>query len=205
MTTSRTLDLSRLPTNPISNQAPIWWGQLMMCFIEASMFGMLIAIYFYLRLSVDVWPQPGTQLPHALLPTLGLIPLLLSVVGSYWASDAAKKDDRAGMLKGMILNVALAIAFLAFRFAEIRTLNFTWATDVHGSIFWSILFLHTLDTVGDMVYTVVLIVAVARRKYGRRQRLGVHADSVVWYFIVAIWIPLYVMMYWGPHLVGAPK
>ena len=48
--------------------------------------------------------------PHTTLPTLALIPLLLSCVGSYWASEGAKKNDRRGMLTGMILNVALAIA-----------------------------------------------------------------------------------------------
>lgn len=204
MNKMRTLDLSHLRPYAISNQAPLWSGQLFLCFIEASMFAMMLAIYFYLRLSVDVWPPPGTQLPHKLLPTLGLIPLLLSILGSYWASEAAKQNDRSGMLKGMVLNVVLALAFLAFRFVEAGTLNFTWATDVHGSIFWSILFLHTIDTVADIIYTVVLIVAVARNQYGEKQRLGVHADSVVWYFIVGIWIPLYIVLYWGPNLVGAP-
>lgn len=204
MTKSRSLDLSTLPSYSISSQAPLWWGQLMLCFIEASMFCMLIAIYFYLRLSVDMWPPPGTQLPHTLLPTLALIPLILSAVGSYWASEAAKQNSRSGMLKGLIVNVALGLIFLGLRFAEFQTLNFNWKTDVHGSIFWSILFLHTLDAVGDLIYTIVLVTIVARGKYGERQRVGVHADSVVWYFIIVIWIPLYIVIYWGPHLVGAP-
>ena len=38
----------------------------------------LIAIYFYLRLGVDVWPPPGVQLPNITMPTLALIPLLAS-------------------------------------------------------------------------------------------------------------------------------
>jgi cytochrome c oxidase subunit III len=204
MTTARTLDLSHLKPYSISNKAPLWWGQFMMCLIEGSMFAMLIAIYFYLRLSVDVWPPPGTQLPHVTLPTIALVPLILSAIGSYWASEAAKKNDRAGMLRGMILNVVLAVAFLALRYGEIRTLNFTWATDVHGSIFWAILFLHTLDAVGDILYTVMLICIIASGRYGEKQRLGVHADSVVWYFIIGIWIPMYIVIYLGPHMVGAP-
>ncbi len=56
------------------------------------MFLMLIAIYFYLRLSVDVWPPPGTQLPHHDAATLALIPLLLSAVGSYWASEGRQEE-----------------------------------------------------------------------------------------------------------------
>lgn len=205
MTGTRNFDAAALPSTVVSNQSPLWWGQLMMCFIEASMFLMLIAIYFYLRLSVDVWPPPGTQLPHLPWASAALVLLLLSAVPSYWASEAAEKNDVAGMLRNMILNVVLGFAFLAMRWMEVRKLNFTWATDAHGSIFWSILFLHSLDAVGDLVYTIVLIAIVARGRIGKRQVVGVHADSVVWYFIVAIWIPLYAVIYLGPHLVGAPK
>lgn len=199
-----TLDVSQLPTYEISKEAPLWWGQAMLVIIEGSTFAILIAMYFYLRLSVDVWPPPGTQLPHLPYATLALIPLLISAGGSYWASEGAKKDSRRDMLLGMTLNVVLGFAFLGLRAAEWRTFNFTWATDVHGSMVWSILFLHTLDAIADLLYTIVLIVLVATGRYGPRQRLGVHADSVVWYFIVAIWLPLYGALYWGPRLIGAP-
>ena len=205
MTAPRTLDLSHLKPYAVSNKSPLWWGQLLMCFIEASMFFMMIGIYFYLRLSVDVWPPPGTQLPHITLPTLALIPLLLSGVASYFAGEAAKKDDRGGMLWGLIANVVLGFGFLALRFAEMRTFNFTWATDVHGSVVWSILILHSLDAVADLMYTLVLIAAIGLGRYGQRERVGVHADSVVWFFIIGIWLPFYVVAYWGPHLVGAPR
>jgi hypothetical protein len=40
---------------------------------------------------------------------------------------------------------------------------------------------------------------------GPKQRLGVHVDSVIWYFLVAIWIPMYVTIFWGPALVGTPR
>jgi hypothetical protein len=31
----------------------------------------------------------------------------------------------------------------------------------------------------------------------------VHADGLTWYFIVAIWIPLYAAIYWGSRIVEA--
>ena len=81
---------------------------------------------------------------------------------------------------------------------EWNSLNFTWASDAHGSIVWTILFLHSYDIVADMLMTAVLIVIVASGRYGPRQRIGVHVDSVLWYFLVGIWIPLY-----GVVLLGA--
>lgn len=205
MTSRVAVDVGRLPNYSISSQSLLWWGQMLLAVIEGCTFLMLIAIYFYLRLSVDVWPPPGTQLPHLTYPTLALIPLFASVYGSYYASEGAKKDDRKAMIIGMVINLVLALVFLLFRYLEVRTLNFYWTTDAHGSIFWSILFLHTLDVVGDLIFTMVLIVIIGLNRHGPAQRIGVHVDSIVWYFLVGIWIPLYAVLYWGPYFVGAPK
>ena len=84
------------------------------------------------------------------------------------------------------------------------SLNFTQAADIHGSVVWTILGLHSLDAVADLLFTLALIVVVLRGHHGAPQRLGVHVDAVVWYFVVLIWIPLYVVVYWGPALVGTP-
>lgn len=201
MTEVRTIDVSHLKPYDISNQAPLWWGQLMIAFIEGTMFAILIAAYFYTRLRMDVWPPPGDQFPHRLLPTLTLIPLILSCLGSYWASEAAKKNDRSGMIRGMLLNVVLASIALAMRIVEWHSLNFNWMTDIQGSYVWAFLGLHSFDYIGDLVFTAVLLLLVAIGRVGPKQRLGVHVDSIVWYFLVAIWIPIYVVIYWGPVLV----
>lgn len=201
----RTLDVSHLPDFDVSNQAPLWWGQLMIAFIEGTMFCLLIAAYFYTRLRMDVWPPPGDQFPHLLLPTVELIPLVLSCIGSYWASEAAKKDDRGGMIGGLVLNLILAAIALALRLVEWHSLNFNWKTDIFGSYVWAFLGLHTFDYIGDMLFSAVLLVIVLSRRYGPRQRLGVHVDSIVWYFLVAIWVPLYVVIYAAPYLVSTQQ
>jgi cytochrome c oxidase subunit I+III len=198
----RTLDVSALPPYDISNQSPLFWGQVLMCLIEGSLLCMLIAAYFYLRLGVDVWPGPGVHLPNLTYSSWALLPLAASCVGSYLASEAAKKDSRSGMLLGLGLNLGLAIVFLSLRALEWSSLNFTWASDAHGSIVWTILFLHTYDIVADLLMTAVLIVIVASGRYGPRQRIGVHVDSVLWYFLAGIWIPLYGVVNWAPRLIG---
>jgi cytochrome c oxidase subunit 3 len=205
VTAPRTLDVSGLPPYEISNQSPLFWGQVLMCLIEGSLLCMLIAAYFYLRISVDVWPGPGVHLPGLGFSSWALVPLVASCVGSYIAGEAAKKNNRARMLWGMGLNLVLAIAFVVLRGIEWSSLNFTWASDAHGSIVWAILFLHSYDIVADMIMTAVLFVIVATGRYGPRQRIGVHVDAVLWYFLVGIWIPLYGVIYWAPRLIGASR
>jgi cytochrome c oxidase subunit III len=204
MIAQRTLDVSELPVGDVSNHAPLWWGQLLLAFIEASMFFILLAMYFYIRLSMDMWPPPGIQLPKLGPATIALIPLILSAVGSYIASEAAKKNDRGGMLLGLGLNVVLAALFLVARGLSWGVWNFNWRATAYGSIMWAIMFLHTIDAVADVVFTLCLIVVLALGYTGVKQRLGVHVDSILWYFIVLIWLPAYVILYWGPRFVGAP-
>jgi heme/copper-type cytochrome/quinol oxidase subunit 3 len=201
----RTLDVSDLSPYDISNQSPLFWGQVLMCLIEGSLLCILIATYFYLRLGVDVWPGPGIRLPRLTFSSWALIPLAASCVGSYLASEGAKKNSRTGMLFGLGLNLGLAIVFLVLRAFEWNSLNFTWASDAHGSIVWTILFLHSYDIVADLLMTTVLIVIVASGRYGPRQRIGVHVDSVLWYFLAGIWIPLYGVIYWAPRLLGGSR
>ena len=198
------LDVSHLPPYEISSQAPLWWGQLCITFIEGAMFLILIGAYLYTRLRMDVWPPPGDQFPHLLLPSLALIPLIASAAGSYLASEAAKKDDRRGMIVGMLLNLVLAGIFFAMRVIEWHSLNFNWKADIQGSYVWAFLGLHSFDFIGDLVFTIVLLIAVASGRYGEKQRQGVHVDSIVWYFLVGIWIPIYLVIYWGPRLMESP-
>ncbi len=199
---TETLDVSALKPYTISNRSLLFWGQALLCAIEGTMLLMLIVMYFYYRLSVDIWPPPGTKLPGVVLPSLALIPLAVSVVGSYRASEAAKKGSRRGMINGLLLNLIPAFIFLAMRAIEWQSLNFRWNSDLHGTIFWSILFLHTVDVVADLMMTAVLVVILIAGRVGERQRLGVHVDSVIWYFLAAIWIPLYITIYWGVRFAG---
>lgn len=205
MTEIRTLDVSGLPPSDVSSQSPLWWGQFMIVFIEGTMFLILIAAYFYTRLRMDVWPPPGDQFPHTTLPTLALIPLILSCAASYWASEAAKKDDRRGMIGGLLLNLVLAGIALYMRLVEWHSFNFNWMTDIFGSYVWAFLGLHTFDYIGDMVFTLVLLIIVLSGRYGPKQRLGVHVDSIVWYFLVAIWLPIYATIYWAPIVAGSQQ
>ena len=200
MTEPKTIDVSHLPPYEISNQAPLWWGQLLLASIEGMMLCIVIAAYLYVRLRMDVWPPPGDQFPHRLLPTVGLVPLFLSCIGTYWADEAAKKDDRGGMIKGLLLNLVLALVFFVIRVMDWYSLNFSYKADAFGTYMWAFLAIHSYDYVADVIFTLVLFVLVLIGRTGPKVRLGVHVVSIVWYFLVIIWIPIYVAVYWGPKL-----
>src|SRR5689334_16877599 len=115
VTGERVIDVAGLPDFEISSRAPLFSGQLLMCAIEGSLFAILIAMYLYLRLGVDVWPPPGVHVPKPLVSTLALLPLFASCIGSYLSSEAAKRNDRRGMVRGMAINLAFGGLFLLLR------------------------------------------------------------------------------------------
>ena len=205
MTGPRTLDVSDLPVEEVSSHDPLWWGQFILALIESSMFFILLSMYFYIRLSYDVWPPPGVQIPPLTLCTIAWIPLLVSCVGSYLGDEAAKKNDRRGMILALVLNLVPGIVFLVLRGVSWWSFNFNWKAGAYGSIVWSLMWLHTVDAAADLLFTAVLLVYIALGYTGPKQRLGVHVDSVIWYFIVLIWVPIYIVIYWGPRLAGAPQ
>src|SRR3954469_10870982 len=96
------IDVSNLPRTVLDHRSPIWWGNMLLLAIETSMFALLLAMYFYVRV-VDfvVWPPPqGNRLPilyntapDLLVPTVNLFILLLSVVPLIWADRACLKRN----------------------------------------------------------------------------------------------------------------
>ena len=203
MNSRKVLDVSRLPAIAFMHKTPLFWAACGVAIIEGTMFGLLTASYYYARLNVDVWPPPGTQFPHTLLPTIELVLLIVSCLPAYWASEAAKKNEVGKVGFHMLVNGVLAIAAMVLRVIEWSRFNFDWRTDIHGSVVWTILGLHTFDVAGAIVVTMVVVIYVYTGRFSDTHRKGVDFDSVTWYFLVAIWIPLYATIYIAPHLVKA--
>ena len=45
-------DVSALPDHGFGHHAPIWWGNLLMIFIEGAAFAILAASYFYIAMTI---------------------------------------------------------------------------------------------------------------------------------------------------------
>src|SRR3954465_8598662 len=100
MTTRPAIDVSKLQPHVLDHRSPIWWGNLLLLFIETTMFAILIAIYLYYRVvDFDQWPPPrvdefpvlANPVPDLGIPTLNLIIILLSVVPTIWVSGCCLK------------------------------------------------------------------------------------------------------------------
>jgi heme/copper-type cytochrome/quinol oxidase subunit 3 len=64
---------------------------------------------------------------------------------------------------------------------------------------WVLLGLHTTHLLTDWIDSVVLLAVLFVRPSGKRM-MDTSENAMYWYFVVLSWIPIYVVVYFGPWL-----
>jgi cytochrome c oxidase subunit III len=197
----RAIDVSDLPDHAFGSRSVMWWGGLTVIAVEATVFAIAIASYFYLQGNEDSWPPADTQLPGLLWPTVNTIILLVSLFPNHFVKKAAEEMAVRKVRIGMIVADLLAIAFVTVRVFEFGTLNVSWDSNAYGSVTWTLLGLHTVHLVTDLADSLVLTVLMFTG-HGREARrfVDVSENCFYWYFVVLSWLPIYAVLYWSPRL-----
>jgi heme/copper-type cytochrome/quinol oxidase subunit 3 len=200
------LDVSRLPDIDLGSGSLFWWGNVGLILIESTTFAIAIATYYYLRLIASVWPPPTVDPPNLALGTLGLALLLASCIPMKFADNEIQKrvegktEDLGRIRLGLAANCVLAVAAIVVRVYEFGGLHTKWNSNAYGSVTWTILGLHGGEAFASVLDTIVLTVLVFRPAPKEKQLLDVRCDSLFWYFMVAVWVPLYFTVYVTPRL-----
>jgi cytochrome c oxidase subunit 3 len=91
----------------------------------------------------------------------------------------------------------LGAVLLGIRVFEFPALNIWWDTNAYGSMLWLILALHTTHVATDVGDTLVVTVLMFTKEgHVPRRFTDVEDNAFYWYFVVASWVPLYVLLYW---------
>ncbi|MDB5895129.1 MAG: cytochrome oxidase subunit, partial [Rhodoferax sp.] len=87
------LDVSGLPTYRFSHQSLMWWSTAGLMLVEATVFGIGVLMYFYLRGIALHWPI-GAPPPDLLWGSLNTVVMLASLWPNQLAKRAAEREDR---------------------------------------------------------------------------------------------------------------
>jgi heme/copper-type cytochrome/quinol oxidase subunit 3 len=192
----RALDVSGLPTVVFSHRSLMWWGTLGLMAIEATVFALGFLAYFYLRSHQETWPI--TALPPDLLwGTLNTAVMLVSFFPAHRAKQAAERMDLQGVRRWLVASTVFSLAFAVIRIFEFAALNVRWDSSAYGSVVWLLLGMHTTHIVTDLIDTIVLTVLFFTGPLDGKRYTDVSENSFYWYFVVATWIPFYLVIYWG--------
>lgn len=193
------IDVSGLPTFAFGPRDALWWGVVSLFAIEATVFALTLVTYFYLRGGAVEWPPPGVRMPH-LLATVNLIVLLASVYPMHRANRAALKSDLKPMRTWLFVAMVLSFVALLLRAFELPGMTFRWNHHAYGSIVWTIYGLHTLHLLSSCMENLLFLALLYRGPVEDKHRLDMRLNGLYWYFVVAVWVPLYAVLFWDPGL-----
>lgn len=202
-----TLDVSGLPKHAFDTKTQLWWGNLFLLFIETTMFGLVVAAYFYFRQNFITWPPPHSDsppyllepVPRLMLPTINLVVIILSVLPMAWADAAARRLDRRAVRTALMFVMLFGATATVLRFYEFRSLIWSWDSNAYGSISWTILALHLVHLIVGTLEDVFLFTWVLWRPLDENHALDITVTAVYWYWVVGTWLVLYPVVYLSPR------
>jgi cytochrome c oxidase subunit 3 len=193
-------DISRLPTFGFGTRSSTWWGTLGFMALEGTAFALAAGSYLYLAYLAPNWPL-SRPAPNHWPGTIVLIMLLVSLVPNHILSRRAQECQIAPVRFWLVVMCLFGIAPLVVRVFEFPALRILWDTNAYGSMTWVLLGLHTTHLITDLGDTVVLAALMfTRHAYSGRRFGDVHDNAFYWDFVVAAWVPIYLLIYWAPRL-----
>lgn len=195
-----TVDVSRLTTVPFGHRNLLWWGTVGFAVIEGFTLVLMTASWFYLRLNEYEWPPGRTPDPDLLVPTLNTVLLLLVIAPMRMVDRAAKRHDRGGVVRGLLIALAMTIVVAVLRWWELLALNVRYDAHAYASAAWGVVVLHATLVVVDVFETGTLAWLFLSGRAKQKHYPDASDAADYQYFLSLAWVPLYVIVYWGPRL-----
>jgi heme/copper-type cytochrome/quinol oxidase subunit 3 len=161
-----------------------WWGAALFIATEATLFGCLIATYYYLRFNNTHWPPPGVEPPKVALPLILTAILVSTTVPIFFAVRAARSGN--ARLAWLLLFIALLVQGGYFGIQVHEFLSDLDKMSPHDSAYASIYFTligahHAHVVVGMLIELWVLAKLLGGLTNYRM--IGVRVAAFYWYFV----------------------
>jgi cytochrome c oxidase subunit 3 len=132
------------------------------------------------------------------IPLLNTLILLTSGVTVTWAHHALLKNDRRGLILGLILTVLLGGTFTFFQAYEYHHAAFSYAGHIYGSTFFMATGFHGAHVLIGTVFLLVCLIRALQGAFTPRLHFGFEAAAWYWHFVDVVWLFLFAAIYvWG--------
>ncbi|MDQ4079259.1 MAG: cytochrome C oxidase subunit III [Gemmatimonadota bacterium] len=193
------LDVSRLPTVVFGHRSAEWWGTLGFMVIEGTTLALVAAAYLYVRKNHLAWPPERTPFPHLGVAIAQLIVMGVSCIPAYLAKRRAHALDVKSTAVWLWVSAFLGLVILTLRWFELQALTVRWDTHAYGSVAWAVLGFHGSLLVLDVLDTLGLAYVLSTGRAQPKHFPAVSDNSDYWFFIMAAWIPLFVLVFLSPR------
>ncbi len=193
-------DVGGLPSVVFGQRSLMWWGTLGFMVIEGWTTALIFASYFYVRQNFEAWPPLQTPLPSLTIPTINLALMLASFIPAALAARAGKALDRAGVRRWLTVMSVLVVPTVVLRWWDLWALNVRWDTNAYGTAVWLLVGFHASLLLFDVGDTVGLTLFYWLKPMPAKSFSDASDNSMYWYFTVALWAAIYLIVYVGPRI-----
>ncbi len=166
-----------------------WWGMVVFVAGETTLFLMLFATYFYLRLQSMHWPPTHIAKPPVLTPVLLTLALVSTSIPMQRAWTAGAMGERRRAWRLLALAGIVQLAYLVWQVHDFVDLTRSTRPQdsAYASIYLTIVAVDHLHVLLGVLLTAWLLVRLATRITPYRLR-GLQAVTFYWHAVNAITI-----------------
>ncbi len=134
------------------------------------------------------------------IPALNTLILLSSGVTVTWAHWGLKRNNRRQLIIGLAVTILLGILFLSLQgyefFHAYTEMNLKLTSGIYGTTFFMLTGFHGAHvTIGAIMLAVMLWRSIEGH-FTPREHFGFEAAAWYWHFVDAVWLTLFVFVYW---------
>ncbi len=169
-------------------QSSGWWGMALFLCAEVTLFGTLIATYFYLDFGAHSWPPAGIKGPSVILPLIS-VGVLIAMSGPLVLAVRATQQDDSGARRRVCWLIVAAVAvqtcYLALQILLFRhdLLRFSPQATAYGSIYFTLLAAHHAHVLLGILIELVVLWQVAVHGMSNYWLIGVRCAALYWHVV----------------------
>jgi cytochrome c oxidase subunit III len=164
-----------------------WWGMAVLVATEATLFGALVASYFYLRFQAPQWPPAGIEKPPITVPLVLTAVLVATAFPMHLAVRAARRGN-AGAARGWLaLVLFVASGYFAMQMHRFMVSLATLPPQRHAyaSIVYTLAGGHHAHVFVGLLL-IVFVLWRLTRGLNRYRLVAVECVALYWYFVLVL-------------------
>lgn len=165
-----------------------WWGMALFLCAEATLFGILIATYFYLDFDARSWPPDGIKAPSVALPLIATAVLITTTVPLLLAVRASRAGARWRVVQLIAIAVVVQCCYLTVQILLFRhdLREFSPKGSAYGSIYFTLLAAHHAHVAFGILLELAVLWQVVRKGLTNYWLIGVRIVALYWYVVCGL-------------------
>ncbi|MCB1437122.1 MAG: cytochrome c oxidase subunit 3, partial [Rhodobiaceae bacterium] len=111
---------------------------------------------------------------------------------------ALLKNDRSGLIWGLVATIALGVTFTGVQAYEYGHAAFSYGGNIYGATFFMATGFHGFHVIIGTIFLFVCLMRARAGHFTPQQHFGFEAAAWYWHFVDVVWLFLFASIYvWG--------